>query len=173
MRQETAGKTKTLELSPPEKLNAQHITDKFDCGEASINNYIRDKALDSQAAKHAMVYVVCFKETNEVAAFYTLSNSAVDRRYGATAKIRRNAPDPLPVTVLGRMGITASAQGHGLSVDLLADAVERSILAAQVIGSTALVVHPLNERLAGFYIKYGAFIPCPDLTPLTLMLPLR
>lgn len=173
MRQEAAGKTKTLELSPPEKLNSRHITSNFDCGEASIDNYIRDKALGSQAAKHAMVYVVCFKGTDEVAAFYTLSNSAVDRRYGATAKIRKNAPDPLPVTVLGRMGITKSAQGHGLAIDLLADAIERSIQAAQVIGSTALVVHPLNERLGDFYIKYGAFIPCPDLTPLTLMLSLR
>ncbi|MNJ46468.1 hypothetical protein D3C77_415980 [compost metagenome] len=173
MRQETVSKTKTLELSPPEKLGKHHITDQFECGEASIDDYLRNKALKAQDAKHAMVYVVCFKDTNVIAGYYTLSSSAVALRHGATAKIRRNAPDPLPVTVLGRMGVTAQASGQGLGLGLLADAIERSITAAEVIGSAALIVHPLTERLANFYAEHGAFIPCRDLSPMTMMLPLR
>ncbi|WP_225917302.1 GNAT family N-acetyltransferase [Pseudomonas farsensis] len=173
MRQETACPTEALELSPPEKLGSHHVTDKFNCNEPSINDYLWSKALKAQNAKHAMVYVVCFKGTHEVAAYYTLSNSAIDRRHGATAKIRRNAPDPLPVTVLGRMGVTEAASGRGLSVALLADAIERCIIASEVIGSTALIVHPLNDRLTDFYAKHAGFIPCPDLAPMTMMLPLR
>jgi len=173
MCQGTAGQAKTLELSPPEKLGSHHVTEHFDCGEASIDDYLQNKALKAQEAKHAMVYVVCFKDTHEVAGFYTLSNSAVDRRHGATAKIRRNAPNPLPVTVLGRMGVTASAGGRGLSLALLADAIERCILASEVIGSTAIIVHPLTQSLGEYYAKYGGFIPCPDLAPMTMMLPLR
>ncbi len=173
MRQKTACKTETLELTPPEKLAEHHVVSEFDCGELSINEFLRHRALKAQAARHTVVYVVCFKGTCNVAAYYTLSNSAVDRRYGATAKIRRNAPDPLPVTVLGRMGVTASAAGHGLSLALLADAVERSLIASEVIGSTALIVHPLTERLATYYAKHGGFVPCPDLAPMTMMLPLR
>lgn len=173
MRQETASKTKALELSPPEKLGKHHVTNQFECGEASIDEYLRSKALKAQEAKHAMVYVVCFKGTNIIAGYYTLSSSAVALRHGATAKIRRNAPDPLPVTVLGRMGVTAQASGQGLSLGLLADAIERCIAAAEVIGSTALIVHPLTERLASYYAKHGGFIPCRDLSPMTMMLSLR
>ncbi|POD67257.1 hypothetical protein BKM07_17925 [Pseudomonas syringae group genomosp. 3] len=162
-----------MELSPPEKLAHHHITDKFECNEPSINEFLRTKALKAQEAKHAMVYVVCFKGTYEIAGYYTLSNSAVDRRYGATAKIRRNAPDPLPVTVLGRMGVTMAASGRGLSIALLADAIERCVQASEIIGSTAIVVHPLTQRLADYYAKYAGFVPCPDLAPMTMMLSLR
>ncbi|MBI6925214.1 MULTISPECIES: hypothetical protein [Pseudomonas] len=173
MRQETACKAEALELSPPEKLADYHVTSEFDCLEPSINEFLHSKALKAQTAKHAVVYVVCFKGTHNVAAYYTLSNSAVDRRHGATAKIRRNAPDPLPVTVLGRMGVTASAAGRGVSLALLADAIERSLSASQTIGSVALIVHPLSNQLAEYYMKHGGFMPCPDLAPMTLMLPLR
>lgn len=162
-----------MELSPPEKLGSHHLTGHFNCGEPSIDEYLRNKALKAQEAKYAMVYVVCFKGTQDVAGFYTLSNSAVDRRHGATAKIRRNAPDPLPVTVLGRMGVTVAAGGRGLSLALLADAIERCILASEVIGSVALIVHPLTESLGEYYAKYGGFLPCPDLAPMTMMLSLR
>ncbi|POA82535.1 hypothetical protein C1882_21880 [Pseudomonas sp. FW305-E2] len=173
MRQETAFQAEALELSPPEKLGSHHVTANFDCNEPSINDFLRSKALKAQDAKHAMVYVVCFKGTHDVAAYYTLSNSAIDRRYGATAQIRRNAPNPLPVTVLGRMGVTATASGRGLSLALLADAIERSLAASESIGSTALIVHPLTERLVAFYAKHGGFIPCPDLSPMTMMLSLK
>lgn len=173
MRQEPASKTETLELSPPEKLSDRHITDQFDCCEASIDNYIRNSALKAQQAKHAVVYVVCFKGTNVVAGYYTLSNSAVDRRHGATASIRRNAPNPLPVIVLGRMGVTAEARGRGVSLGLLADAIERCIIASQDIGCTAIIVHPLTENLASYYNRHAKFIPCPDLSPMTMMLSLR
>ncbi|WP_296261402.1 MULTISPECIES: hypothetical protein [unclassified Pseudomonas] len=173
MRQEIACKAETLELSPPEKLEESHVADQFESGEDSIDDYIRNKALKAQQAKHAMVYVVCFKDTNIIAGYYTLSNSAVDRRHGATAELRRNAPDPLPVTVLGRMGVTAKASGRGLSLGLLADAIERCIIASEIIGSAAVIVHPLNERLAAYYAKHAGFIPCPDLSPMTMMLSLR
>jgi hypothetical protein len=39
------------------------------------------------------------------------------------------------------------------------------------VGSTALVVHPLNERLVTLYEKAG-FIRSPQLSPITMMLPL-
>ncbi|POR62186.1 hypothetical protein [Pseudomonas syringae] len=173
MRQEPFSQTEALELSPPEKLARHHITEKFDCNEPSINEFLRVKALKAQEAKHAIVYVVCFKGTDEVAGYYTLSNSAVDRRHGATAKIRRNAPDPLPVTVLGRMGVTTAAGGRGLSLGLLADAIERCIQASEIIGSTAIIVHPLTQRLADYYAKHAGFVQCPDLAPMTMMLSFR
>jgi GNAT superfamily N-acetyltransferase len=173
MRQEVVSKAEALELSAPVKLGPEHITDQFSSGESSIDDYLWNTALKAQAARHAVVWVVCFKGTNEVAGFYTLSSGGVDRQYGLTAKMRRNAPNPLPVTVLGRMGVTKKAQGQGVALDLLADVIERCVLGAESIGSTALIVHPLTEKLAEFYAKHGGFEPCADLSPLTMMLPLR
>lgn len=173
MREEASGQAKTLELSAPQKLSEFHEVARFDCGEPTLNGYLREKALKAQQAKHAVVYVTCFKGTNIVAGYYTLSNGSVARAHGVTARLRRNAPNELPVTILGRMGVAREAAGQGLATDLLQDAVERALVASEMVGCVALVVHPLTERLERFYAKYAGFRHCPDLSPKTMMLPLR
>ncbi|MDV9031447.1 hypothetical protein Q7C30_004925 [Pseudomonas sp. RAC1] len=173
MREEAAGKAQTLGLSAPCRLEEQHDVRQFDCGEASINQYLWDKALDAQRARHAVVYVTCFKGTRNVAGFYTLSNGSVARAHAATARIRRNAPNDLPVVVLGRLGVTRQVAGNGVATDLLQDALERTLVAAEMVGCVALIVHPLTERLEAFYAKTAGFIACPGLSPKTMMLSLK
>ncbi|WP_296250036.1 GNAT family N-acetyltransferase [Pseudomonas sp. UBA4194] len=168
----TPGKAKTLELSAPQKLNDNHDLSKFACGEPSIDEYLHKRARKAQAARHAVVYVVCVKGTLAVAGYYTLSNGSVIRANVVPRSLQRNSPDHHPVTVLGRMGISAEAQGMGYAADLLQDAVERCVGAAQAIGSSAIVVHPLNDKLADFYARYG-FVACPSISPVTMMLSLR
>ena len=169
----TSRTSKALELTAPEKLNDQHILDQFDSGERSINNYLHKQARKAQADKQAVVYVCRRKGTQIVMAYHTLSSGSVARANVVPKSHQRNSPNVHPVTLLGRMGITLEAQGQGFAIDLLQDAIERAITASESIGSSAIIVNPLNERLANFYIKYAGFIPCPGLTPITLMLPLR
>ncbi len=168
----TDGPKNEVALSSPERLNNTHDLSTFDCGEFSINEYLHDKARQAQDKKHAVVYVSCFSGTNKVAAYYTLSGGSVDRSHVVPKKHQRNSPNNHPVTILGRMGITLEAQGQGYATDLLQDAIARSISASQVIASSAVIVHPLTEELAGFYARKAGFQPCPDLSPLTMMLPL-
>ena len=65
-----------------------------------------------------------------------------------------------------------AAQGQELSLDLLKDAIERAVAAAEMVGATAMVVHPLNERLAELYKKHAGFERCPEISTITIMLPL-
>jgi len=166
----TAQQTQTLELTAPVKLNDQHILDQFDSGDASIDDYLRRMARKAQAARHTAVYVMCFKGTLVVAGYYTLSSGSTERSNVVPKSRQRNSPSDYPVTLLGRLGVTLAAQGNGFGADLLHDAVERAITASESVGSSAIVVHPLNERLASFYSKHAGFIPCPQLSPITLML---
>lgn len=165
-------KAQTLELTAPEKLDGTHILDRFDSGEPSITDYLQKQARKAQSAKQAVVYVCCEKGTPNVVAYYTLSSGSVDR-CNIPKNLQRNSPSAHPVTVLGRIGVTQSAQGQGIAIDLLQDAIERSIRASETVGSSAIIVHPLNERLASFYSKYAGFKPCPVLSPITMILPLR
>lgn len=169
----TSRKAQTVELRAPERLNSEHILDQFDSGEPSINDYLQRQAHKAQAAKQAVVYVVCRKDTSVVVGFYTLSSGSIARENVVPKSHQRNSPSVHPVTLLGRMGITQAAQGQGFAIDLLQDAIERAISASNTIGSSAVIVHPLNERLSSFYIKYAGFVACPELSPITLMLPLR
>ncbi|WP_426235368.1 hypothetical protein [Pseudomonas sp. TWP3-2] len=173
MSSQTSRTSKTLELTAPEKLNGRHILEQFECGEASINDYLQKQAHKAQAAKQAVVYVCRRKGTQFVMAYFTLSSGSIARAHVVPRGHQRNSPSVHPVTLLGRMGITLEAQGQGFAVDLLQDAIERSIAASEAVGSCAIIVHPLNEQLTNFYIKYAGFLRCPEISPITLMLPLR
>ncbi|WP_262415533.1 GNAT family N-acetyltransferase [Pseudomonas sp. MIS38] len=170
MSQGTTAKTKNLELSAPEKLNEMHDFSAFECGEASIDTYVK-RALKAQAAKDAVIYVTCRKGSTQVLGFYTLTNGAVVRDE-APKKLQRNAPNPCPVTILGRLGVDKTIQGQGVAKALLQDAIERSIAASETVGSRALLVHALDQDLANFYKKYAGFIES-SISPLTLMLSLK
>lgn len=173
MREETAGEAEALELTAPCRLEAFHVVDLFESGEATIDAYLRQKALKAQVARHTVVYVTCFKGTSQVAGYYTLSNGAVARAHAPTASLRRNAPHDLPVVLLGRMGVTRQAAGQGVATDLLQDAIERALVVSESVGCVAVIVHPLNERLEHFYATKAGFINCPDLSPKTMLLALR
>ncbi|WP_225920019.1 hypothetical protein [Pseudomonas vanderleydeniana] len=73
MSAKTPGKAKTLELSAPQRLDEQHDLSNFDCAENSINEYLFNKAHKAQAAKHAVVHVVCLKDTQKVMGYCTVS----------------------------------------------------------------------------------------------------
>ncbi|MBK4998778.1 hypothetical protein IAE37_001054 [Pseudomonas sp. S31] len=162
-----------LELSKPEKLNSFHDFSDFDCGESSINEYLHKHARKAQENKQAVVFVACFKGTNRVAAFYTLSSGSIAREFVVPKKLQRNTPNVHPATILGRMGVTLRAQGSGFAEGLLQDAIRRVLISAEEIGTAALLVHPLNPSLAEFYEKKAGFVRCPYISPLTMMLSLR
>jgi len=162
-----------VELSAPEKLNDFHDLTQFNCGEVSIDEYLIKNARKAQKNKHAVVYVSCFAGSNIVAAYYTLSSGSIAREHVVPRSLQRNSPNSHPVTILGRMGVTVTAQGYGFSVDLLQDAIGRCISASEVIATSALIVHPLTDRLADFYASHAGFQKCPDISPLTMMLSLR
>jgi len=170
MSQGTTSKTKNLELSAPEKLNDTHDFSAFECGEASIDAYAK-RAHKAHAAKDAIVYVTCRKDTTEVMGFFTLTNGAT-MRDEVPKKLQRNSPNPYPVTILGRLGVDKTIQGRGVAKALLQDAIERSIAASETVGSRALLVHALDQDLANFYKKYAGFIES-SISPLTLMLSLK
>ncbi|KPA94178.1 MULTISPECIES: GNAT family N-acetyltransferase [Pseudomonas] len=120
-----------------------------------------------------MVYVICLKGTRRVVGCYTLSNGSIMRAHVTPRSRQRNSPAQHPVTILGRMGVDLAIQRNGYAIDLLQDAIERCINAAETVGSTAVLVHPLNERLADFYARHAGFATCPDLSPITMMLALQ
>jgi GNAT superfamily N-acetyltransferase len=88
----------------------------------------------------------------------------------ATGRVRRNAPDPVPVVLIGRLAVDRRYQRRGIGAGLLKDAVLRTRAAARHVGIRALLVHAIDEDAIRFYQRYG-FRPSPT-EPATLMVPL-
>lgn len=169
MSNDATTKTETLGLSAPEKLNENHDFSQFDCDDTSINEFAR-KAHKQARSRNAVIYVVCEKGTNTVKGYYTLSNGSVARNEPPKS-MQRFSMSEIPVTILGRLGVDKDYQGKGIGLDLLQDALERSISAAEIIGSRAVLVHALDQRLADFYKKHAGFQES-TVSPLTLFLAL-
>ena len=70
-------------------------------------------------------------------------------------KLRRNMPDLVPVTILGRLAVDSRCQGLGIGTELLKDGFRRALDASRIVGSAAVVVHALDDDAAGFYAAFG------------------
>ncbi len=114
-------------------------------------------------------FVICAPETDDVIGFYSLANGAVQRA-AATKRLQRNAPDPIPVMVLGRLAVAEAWERRGLGRSLLRDAVLRTVQAGEIAGVAAILVHAKSDEAAEFYRRFG--FSEAELHPLTLMLPL-
>ena len=152
-------------LSPPEKLRAEHDLSEFNCGEPSLDDWLRRRAPQNEESGASRTYVVCAGE--HVAGYYALAVGAVAHAE-APGRIRRNMPDPVPVMIIGRLAVHKDHQGRQIGPGLLRDAVLRTLQAAEIAGVRAILVHAISERARKFYEGCG-FIPSP-MDPMTLMI---
>ena len=159
----------SLQLSAPQPLAATHLLAEFGCGEASLDEWLKRRALANQLTGASRTFVVADQD-DHVYGYYAMAAGAVSHQQ-ATSGVRRNMPDPVPVMVLARLAVDQRAQGIKLGAALLQDAVNRAVTVAHNAGVRALLVHALDDRARQFYEHYG-FQQSPQ-HPMTLMLRLN
>ena len=158
-----------MKLHAPQPLTADHQLNTFNCGETSLDEWLKRRALLNQSNGASRTFVVV-DESQLVMGYYALAAGAVHHQ-DATRSIRQNMPDPIPVMVLARLAVDIRTQGMQLGAGLLRDAVDRSLAVAKNIGVRALLVHALHERAKQFYLYFG--FQASPVHPLTLMLRLK
>lgn len=156
-----------MALLAPVLLHAQHQTEQFSCGVASLDAWLKRRALKNQIQGASRTYVAC--QADRVLAYYAIASGAVTCNE-ATGRLRRNMPDPTPVVVLGRLGVDSSLHGQGLGRSLVRDAALRILQAADVIGIRGMTLQALSDDARVFYEHMG-FEPSP-LDPNLLMITL-
>jgi GNAT superfamily N-acetyltransferase len=155
-------------LSAPVPLTADHDLSHFDCGIPVLNDWLKQRALKNEN-RFSRTYVVC--DGNRVVAYFCISAGAVERS-AAPRKVRRNAPDAIPVSVIGRLAVSRDYTGRGLGADILSDALRRIVIASQSIGIGAVLVHAKDEQAKRFYMACAEFIEYPA-DSRTLFLPIE
>src|SRR5215216_1926462 len=150
-------------LIAPVRLTAFHNLAEFDCGTASLNQWLTRQALKNEASGASRTYVVCLDNT--VVGYYCLAAGAVVRTE-APKPMQRNMPDPIPVMVLGRLAVDRANQGQGIGKALLRDAIVRVLRAAEIVGIRVILVHAISDEAKRFYLSHG-FEESP-IEPMTL-----
>lgn len=145
-------------LSEPAPLRPDHDLSRFACGEPALDDWLRQRALKNES-RFSRTYVVC--DGDRVVAFVCIAAGAVERT-AAPGRVRRNAPDTIPVSVIGRLAADRDYAGRGVGADLLADALRRIAVASQTIGIAAVLVHAKDEAARRFYLRCAEFIEYPE-----------
>ena len=144
-------------LSAPVPLTAEHDLAAFDCGEPTLNEWLRHRALKNES-RFSRTYVIC--EGKRVVGYFCVSAGAVERA-AAPGKVRRNAPDTIPISVIARLAVSRDHAGKGLGADMLSDALRRIAVASKSIGIGAVLVHAKDDAAKRFYMKCAEFIEYP------------
>lgn len=155
-------------LSAPELLSDHHELTAFASGEPVLDDWLRRRARANQVSGASRSYVLCHGWT--VIGYYSLASGAI-AIVEAPNRVRRNMPDPIPMTVLGRLAIELRWQKRGLGKLLLRDAILRTRQAAAIIGVRGLLVHALSPAAKRVYEDNG-FLESPA-NPMTLLVALK
>jgi len=154
-------------ITAPQPLAEAHQVADFNCGVASLDDWLKRRARSNQTSETSRTFVVCADK--KVIEYYALASGGIT--IGDTpGRFRRNMPDPIPVVILARLAIDRAYQGKNLGRALFKDAALRVEQAGDAIGIRGIVVHAISEEAKAFYLALG-FDPSP-LDPMTLMVTL-
>lgn len=144
-------------IAAPEQLGPAHDLGRFDCGNRFLDDWLKNQALRSEG-RFARTYVTCLEDV--VIGYVCVATGAVERQ-AAPGRLRRNAPDPVPVAIIGRLAVDRTYAGRGLGADLLMDAFRRIVAASRIVGLAAVIVHAKDDAALAFYRKQAEFLEYP------------
>ncbi|MDR5700209.1 GNAT family N-acetyltransferase [Agromyces aerolatus] len=138
----------------PRPLAASDDRAGFMSAEPSLNEWLARRALRNEKAGNSRTFVSIERGSRVVAGYYCLSSCSLIRD-DAPSQMQRNAPDPIPGILIGRLAVDSRFEGRGLGRSLLQDAVLKGIQASRLIVAQAFIVHALSASAVSFYAKYG------------------
>lgn len=140
-------------FAPPVQLAAGIGISGFHCGDEIVDGWVKNHSATARKRGSAVVYAVHCGD--DVAGFYTLSTHSVARADVRGGWFPRNAPDQVPVVLLGMMGVDERFKGCGLGASLLRDAIQNALKVADLAGAKALIVDPTGAAAESFYEHFG------------------
>lgn len=153
-----------------EPLVAHHDRAAFDCGQESLNTYLKRYARQNAGRFIGVTYVgVPQDEPQRIAGYYSLSTSRIEREHlPTTLPLPRY---PVPSLLLARLAVDKNFQGRKLAAVFLLSIFERTSRFAAEVGLYALEVVALNDAARTFY-EHFQFVSLAD-DPLHLYLPVE
>lgn len=139
-----------------EPLSERHNRATFRCSDHQITNYFRRHALANTENRIANAWALRDDATDLIVGFYTLSSASADFSAIPEQFSSDLPPYPVPVVLLGRMGVDRRYERQGFGRRLVIDALHR-VHRQDVMAVYGMVVDP-KEGVRDFYTQFG-FVP--------------
>jgi GNAT superfamily N-acetyltransferase len=139
-----------------EPIAKRHDRKRFDCGEPEVTRFLREQALQDQGKELSRTMVLVDEEADQsrIVGYYTLLIIQVRQEEvpsDAPPRIRR----PIPVMLLGQMGVDKEYQGRGYGERLLMSAQANVHEVSRGAAVRGMVLDAKTESLVGWYEKHG------------------
>ena len=142
-----------MALTGPQALDADCQLDRFDCGKASLTDWLTRHARQANSSGSARTYVVT--EDRRVIGYFSLTVGQIDSA-DAPDRVRKGmGAYPIPVVILARLAVDKRMHGRGIGVGLLQNAIRRTLVISEQAGVRALLTHPIDEDAERFYRRFG------------------
>ncbi|MCB1658467.1 MAG: GNAT family N-acetyltransferase [Pseudomonadales bacterium] len=148
-------------------LSRQYQRDSFNCGQADLNTFLKQYAIQQQSRFLSQTYVA-YNDSKQVIGFYSLANGSTLRDDLPITEQKRLPKYPIPCVIIGRFAVDVGYQGQGIGQALLRHAFNKVIEVSALTGTAYILVHAKDDKAASFYKRLG-FQSFPQ-QPLTLFL---
>lgn len=142
-----------IEPFDPEK----HDRTAFFSGVERIDNFLKKSARKHQAGDFSRVFVAVEIGGVAVAGFYSLNAHVLAGCDLPDALTKRGPPHGVPAVYLSMLGVNRPAQGAGLGVILLGDALKRVLAASESVGVKAVILDVIDDDGAAAYDRRKRF----------------
>lgn len=141
------------------RLEERDEVENFDCGDDSLNNYLKRHAWSNQAKVSMGFTYVAVDETapRAVIGYFTLAMASVPREAFPKKYVRGLPPYELPLILLARLGVDRRFAGRGLGHALISEAFRISLRVSDEVGCRCIITDAYPNRMS-WYARYG-FVP--------------
>lgn len=144
---------------------AIHDLKKFNCGKASLNEYLSRFAVKNNLLGLSRTWVLpCPSKAAKapIAAYYTLASSSVSRESLPTQP--KSLPAyPVPIMLLARLAVSVDYQHQQLGIKTLVQALRTAYtIHQQGLPAVGVVIDVLDDDAMQFYQHIGIFTPFSD-----------
>ena len=137
------------ELVDKEKADSSSYRAIFDCGKASLNDYLQKYARKNSEQEIGQTWVLWHEESKSVAGYYTLLTTSVERQ-----ETQIKAPYPIISAIkIGRLAVSLKFQRQGIGIRLLLSSFSDILEIADRVGVTLILVDAIDEEAKRFYLK--------------------
>lgn len=131
--------------------------DGFDCGVASLNDWLASHAQRSHEQGVVRVYVWVDESEPDLVVAYT----AIQPTQVAASNLSRTQSgdhSTVPGYLIAKLALDGTLHGSGLGAELLVRSLEKCVAAAKVGGGRIIVVDPIDAAARDFYLHHD-FVP--------------
>ena len=149
------------DLRRPEPLNsARQDRTGFDSGELALDDWLRRYAGQNRRRDAAATWVIA-KPEDEVVAYASLAMTAINRS-AAPQPVAKQAPDPVPALLLGRLAVDHRYAGLGVGTALVAHVLATAVELSAKAACRAVVVTALHAQARAWWERLGFHSFHPD-----------